>query len=55
MYGNEPYRKPYRVQDDGRGFLHIVVFDGKRKKVALKDVDIWFFDIGDQFLLSARQ
>ena len=38
MYGN----RPYRVQDDGRGFLHIIVFDGKRKKVALKDVDVWF-------------
>lgn len=39
MYGN----KPYRVQDDGRGFLHIVTFEqGKRKKIALKDVQVWF-------------
>jgi len=38
MYGN----KPYRVQDDGRGFLHIIVFEPKRRKVALKDVQIWF-------------
>ena len=37
-YGN----KPYRVQDDGHGFLHIIVFEPKRKKVALKDVQIWF-------------
>lgn len=38
MYGN----KPYRVQDDGKGFLHIIIFDGKRRKIAVKDVDIWF-------------
>lgn len=32
MYGN----KPYRVQDDGKGFLHIIVFeDGKRKKIGI--------------------
>ena len=31
-YGN----KPYRVQDDGRGWLHIIVYeDGKRKKVGV--------------------
>jgi hypothetical protein len=31
------------VQDDGRGFLHIVTFEqGKRKKIALKDVQVWF-------------
>lgn len=38
MYGN----KPYRIQDDGKGFLHIVVFESKRKKIALKDIQIWF-------------
>lgn len=39
MYGN----KPYRVQDDGKGFLHIITFDqGKRKKLAIDKVDIWF-------------
>ena len=38
MYGN----KPYRVQDDGKGFLHIIVFEPNRKKIAIKDVDIWF-------------
>lgn len=38
MYGN----KPYRVQDDGKGFLHIIVFDTKRRKVAVKDLDTWF-------------
>lgn len=32
IYGN----KPYRVQDDGRGYLHIIVFeDGKRKKLGI--------------------
>lgn len=38
IYGN----KPYRVQDDGRGFLHIIVFDGKRRKIALEDIRVWF-------------
>lgn len=38
MYGN----KHYRVQDDGKGFLHIIVFDGKRRKIAVKDADVWF-------------
>lgn len=38
MYGN----KHYRVQDDGRGFLHIIIFEGKRKKVAIKDIQVWF-------------
>jgi len=37
MYGN----KPYRVQDD-RGYIHIIVFENGRKKIALKDVQIWF-------------
>lgn len=39
MHGN----KPYRVQDDGKGFLHIITFEsGTRKKIAVKDVDLWF-------------
>lgn len=38
IYGNNPYR----VQDDGKGFLHIIVFEGRRKKIAIKDVQIWF-------------
>ena len=39
IYGN----KPYRVQDDGKGFLHIIVFeDGKRKKMPVSKVDVWF-------------
>lgn len=44
MYGN----KPYRVQDDGKGYLHIIVFENfKRKKIAIKDVCIWF-DYGSE-------
>jgi hypothetical protein len=38
MYGN----KPYRVQDDGKGFLHIIVFEPKRKKIAIENIQIWF-------------
>lgn len=39
IYGN----KPYRVQDDGKGFLHIINFEnGKRKKLPISKVDIWF-------------
>lgn len=39
MYGN----KPYRVQDDGRGFLHIVIFEeGKRRKLPIGKADVWF-------------
>lgn len=39
IYGN----KPYRVQDDGKGFLHIITFeDGKRKKLPVSKVDVWF-------------
>ncbi len=39
IYGN----KPYRVQDDGKGFLHIIIFeDGKRKKLPISKVDVWF-------------
>lgn len=38
-YGN----KDYHVQDNGKGYLHIIVFEnGVRKKIALKDVQIWF-------------
>lgn len=41
-YGKGDCRK-YKVQDDGKGFLHIIVYEnGKRKKVALKDVNMWF-------------
>lgn len=41
MYGN----KPYRVQDDGKGFLHIIVFEqGKRKKIAVSSLP--FFEPG---------
>lgn len=37
-YGN----KLYRVQDDGRGYLHIIVFEqGKRKKIGI-DKLLWF-------------
>lgn len=41
IYGN----KYYRVQDDGKGFLHIIVFEnGKRKKVAISSLQ--FFEPG---------
>lgn len=41
MYGN----KPYRIQDDGKGFLHIIVFEqGKRKKIAVSSLS--FFEPG---------
>lgn len=43
MYGN----KPYRVQDDGRGYLHIIVFEnGKRKKVGIDK--LLFFEYGTE-------
>ena len=38
MYGN----RRYRVQDDGKGFLHIIVFEPKRKKIAIENIQIWF-------------
>lgn len=41
MYGN----KAYRVQDDGKGFLHIIVFEeSKRKKIAVSSLS--FFEPG---------
>lgn len=41
MYGN----RRYRVQDDGKGFLHIIVFEqGKRKKIAVSSLS--FFEPG---------
>lgn len=43
IHGN----KPYRVQDDGRGYLHIIVFDnGKRKKIGIDK--LLFFDYGSE-------
>jgi hypothetical protein len=59
-YGN----KHYRVQDDGKGFLHIIVFEeGKRKKIAISNLQFFepgsmadyvfngWFDIYDQYQL----
>lgn len=45
-YGSGDNRK-YVVQDDSKGFLHIVVIsevDGvrKKRKIALKNIDVWF-------------
>jgi hypothetical protein len=35
IYGN----KHYRVQDDGKGYLHIIAFeDGRRKKISLEKI-----------------
>lgn len=43
MYGN----KPYRVQDDGKGYLHIIVFEeGKRKKIGIDKLH--FFEYGTE-------
>ena len=43
MHGN----KPYRVQNDGKGFLHIIVFqDGKRKKIGIDK--LLFFEYGTE-------
>lgn len=42
-YGN----KHYRVQDDGRGFLHIIVIENnKRKKIGINKLS--FFDFGTE-------
>lgn len=43
MYGN----KPYRVQDDGRGYLHIIVFENRiRKKMGIDK--LVFFEYGTE-------
>jgi hypothetical protein len=32
-------KNDYRVQDDGKGYLHIIVFEGgKRKKIGIKSL-----------------
>lgn len=37
-YGN----KQYRVQDDGKGYLHIVVHEnGRRKKIGIDNLPWW--------------
>ena len=39
--------RTYRVQDDGRGYLHIITFDdGKRKKIGIDKLH--FFDYGTE-------
>lgn len=44
-YGN----KPYRVQDDGNGWLHIIVqTNGSRKKIAVKELGTANFIYGSQ-------
>lgn len=43
IYGN----KPYRIQDDGKGFLHIIIFEnGKRKKISVDK--LLFFEYGSE-------
>ena len=40
-------KKPYRVQDDGKGFLHIIVHEnGKREKIGIKKLKEKSFQIG---------
>lgn len=40
-------KKDYRVQDDGRGFLHIIVFEeGKRKKIGIEKLKQKSFEPG---------
>lgn len=40
-------KQDYRVQDDGRGYLHIIVFeDGKRKKIGIDKLEGNFFEPG---------
>ncbi len=42
-YGN----KPYRVQDDGHGYLHIIIFDdSKRKKIGIDKLKDNYFEPG---------
>lgn len=44
-YGN----KDYRVQDDGKGFLHIIVIEeGKRKKISIASMEHHFFEPGSK-------
>jgi len=45
-YGKTDVRK-YKVQDDGKGYLHIIVFeDGKRKKIGIDKLH--FFEYGTE-------
>jgi len=39
-------KSDYRVQNDGKGFLHIIVFDPVRRKVAVNETNFAFFEPG---------
>ena len=39
----------YRIQDDGKGYLHIIIFEnGKRRKVGLKELGNNLFEAGTE-------
>ena len=49
IYGN----KPYRVQDDGKGFLHIIIFEnGKRKKIGIDKMNLFEYGTEADYIFN---